>query len=265
MKRMGVMVSVFGMAAAACAHAADFPWQSRVGDDPAGILESTWLDAVLSAESRRMSSLGIGSALSGDRAEVRTRDFSLTEPVSGQFSYIGDPFDPHFKRVVRLSLLRSVPTEEGRAVNMSATLGAARGARLAPGVRMRNLFSARTALSVPIGESLRADFRVSYLSGTGVRSRFMGPSFETRDPAAIAVAASLDYSHTNWHAGPFVQWSKAGADVVNVAGVSAAWRVTTRATAYAAYYGYRFSEIDTALPPVNTAGSAVIVGFDYRL
>ena len=39
----------------------------------------------------------------------------------------------------------------------------------------------------------------------------------------------------------------------------------TRSSDIAAYYGYRFSAIDAALPPVNTAGSAVIVGFDYRL
>lgn len=265
MKRMRVMVTAIGLAAAASAHASEPPWNSRIGDDPAGILESAWLDAVLSAESRRMASLGIGSALSGDRAEVRTRDFALTEPVSAQVAYIGDPFDPHFRRAVRLSLLRSVVVEQGRSFDMSATLGLARGARLAPGVRMRNLFSARTALSVPIGDSLRADFRASYLSGTGVRSRWLGSSFETRDPAAIAVAASLDYARAKWHAGPFVQWSKAGADVVNVAGVSVSWRATQRARGYAAWYGYRFSDIDPALPPVNTAGNAVIVGFDYRL
>jgi len=120
-------------------------------------------------------------------------------------------------------------------------------------------------LSLPIGDSLRAGFHANYMSGTGVRSRFMGSSFETRDPAALAVAASLDYAHANWHAGPFVQWSKAGADAVDVAGVSAAWRATKRATGYAAYYGYWFSEIDPALPSENTAGSAVIIGFDYRL
>src|SRR5882672_6406312 len=98
MIRMRLMVTAIGTAAAACAHSAELPWNSHVGDDPAGILESAWLDAVLSAESQRMASLGIGSALIGDRADVRTRDFSLTEPVSGQLSYIRDPFDPHFRR-----------------------------------------------------------------------------------------------------------------------------------------------------------------------
>jgi hypothetical protein len=130
---------------------------------------------------------------------------------------------------------------------------------------MRNLKSARVGLSVPIGDSLRGGFHANYLSGTGVRSRFMGSSFETRDPAALAIAANVIYAHANWRAGPFLQWSKAGADVVNVVGVSATWRATKRATGYAACYGYRFSDIDPALPPVNTAGSVVIVGFDYRL
>ena len=86
-----------------------------------------------------------------------------------------------------------------------------------------------------------------------------------KDPAAVAVAASLDYTRGNWHAGPFVQWSKAGEDVVNVEGVSASLKLTNRATAYAAYYGYQFSETDATLPAVNTAGNVLIVGFDYRL
>ncbi|HZF16450.1 MAG TPA: hypothetical protein VE046_10945 [Steroidobacteraceae bacterium] len=258
-------IVVAGFAGAMAAYGDDLPGEPRSAGDPAGILESVWLDAVLSADTRRMSSLGIGAALSGDPAESRTRDLSLEEPVSAQFAYIRDPFDPRFARVVRVSLLRSVPTLAGRAYNLSGTLGFARGARLAPGVRMRNLFSARTALSIPLAKSWRANFRANYIGGTGMRSRFIGDDYETHDPAAVALAASLDYGRGRWHTGPFIQWSRAGEDVVNVAGASASYRVTSRATAYAAYYGYQFTRTDALMRAANTAGDALIVGFDYRL
>jgi len=244
---------------------AEFGPASGPSLDPAGGLQTAFLDDELGAQLRELSVLGFAASLSDDRSAKALYVSPKWRGLLGGLSYASNAKDPRFTDLVQAGLTHDRYWKHN-ALHVGGSYSFARAGESAG---QRDLRSVNLGATLVVNYDWMLGASLTYDGTSGVsRSAPRGASIDE----AWGSVASLNYNRGSWTAGAFVQWStregdvdRAGDDRLRALEAGLSYRVSTKLRFYGAWYYFDFDDEGGELAADRHEGSIVLVGLRATL
>lgn len=245
---------------------AEFGPASGPSLDPAGRLQTTFLEPALARQIDSLTGLGVAAAQFGDESPKILYVTPKYRGWLGGLSFADDADDPRYRELVQGGLTREKYWRQN-VLRAGGSFALANGARDAAAARFRDLRSASVGASVTLDDALVFGIAASYDGHGGLPAA----GGETGISSAWGVTTSVNYNHGPWAFGGYYQYATAEGDLL-VAGddrlsafeVGASYRWTTRLRAYGGWFHYDFND-EGGAGPQSRAGGVFLFGIRVAL
>ena len=234
--------------------------------EPAGDLQTAFLDRTLAARIKSLSSLGFSASLADDESNKVVYVAPRTHGFIAGLSYSADPQDSRFMRLFQSGLVR----EWYWAQNELRIGGSYTFAQGRPGIQaVRDLQSLNLGVSATIDDDWSIGASVTY-NGTSGLPNVVASNHHLA--AAVGATVSVNYNTGPWTFGGYYQWASnegdvqiAGSDRLQVLELGASYRWSTHWRLYSAAYRYDLSETSGQLSTSPQRGTVWLLGIRAAL
>lgn len=245
---------------------AEFGPASGPSLDPAGGLQTAFLDDALAAQMRELSVLGFAASLSDDRSAKALYVSPKWRGLLAGLSYASNATDPRFTDLVQAGLTHDRYWKDN-VLHVGGSYSFARAARAASG--QRDLHSLNVGATLVLDYDWMLGASVTYNGSSGM-SQPTAPN--TSIDEAWGSVVSLNYNRGPWTAGAFVQWGthegdagRAGDDRLRAFEAGLSYRVSTKLRFYGAWYYFDFDDEGGQLAADRHGGSIALIGLRATL
>lgn len=245
---------------------AEFGPASGPSLDPAGGLQTAFLDDALAAQIRELSVLGFAASLSDDRSAKALYVSPKWRGLLAGFSYASNATDARFADLVQAGLTHDRYWKDN-VLHVGGSYSFARAERESAG--QRDLHSLNLGATLVLNYDWMLGASITYDGSSGV-SRTGTPSASTDE--AWGSVVSINYNRGPWTAGAFAQWStregdagRAGDDRLRALEAGASYRLSTKLRFYGGWYYFDFDDEGGELAADRHGGSVALVGLRATL
>jgi hypothetical protein len=245
---------------------AEFGPASGPSLDPAGGLQTAFLDDALAAQLRELSVLGFAASLSDDRSAKALYVSPKWRGLLAGLSYAANATDLRFKDLVQAGLTHDRYWNDN-VLHVGGSYSFGRAAREVAG--QRDLHSINLGATLVLNYDWMLGASVGYDGSSGT-SGSASPGASIDD--AWGTVVSLNYNQGPWTAGAFAQWStregdvdRRGDDRLRALEAGLSYRVSTKLRFYGAWYYFDFDDEGGALTAERHGGTIVLVGLRATL
>lgn len=240
---------------------AEFGPASGPSLDPAGRLQTAFLEPRLAAQINSLTGLGVAAAQFDDQSPKVLYVTPKYRGWLGGLSYANDADDPRYGELVQGGLTHETYWRQN-VLRVGGSFAYAQGSRDAGMLRFHDLQSISIGASVTLDDALMLGISASH-DGDGGQPAAPG---RTSDSAAWGLTTSVNYNHGPWTLGGYYQYGSAEGDVLEPGDdrlsafeIGASYRWTTRLRAYGAWFHYDFTDEGRA-GAMSDAGSVFLLG-----
>lgn len=245
---------------------AEFGPASGPSLDPAGGLQTTFLDSRLAEQINPLTGLGVAAAQFGDQSPKILYVTPKYRGWLGGLSYANDADDPRYGELVQAGLTHETYWSQN-VLRIGGSIAYAQGSHAA-GVRsVSDLRSVSFGASVTLDDALILGLAASY---GGDEGQLVIPG-QVSASGAWGLSSSVNYNTGPWTLGGFSQYGSAEGDVLvpgndrlSAVEIGVSYRWTTRLRAYGAWYRYDFADEGSA-GSMSDAGSVLLFGIRAAL
>lgn len=240
---------------------AEFGPASGPSLDPAGRLQTAFLDAGLAGQINALTGLGVAAAQFEDQSPKILYVTPKHRGWLGGLSYAGDADDPRYRELVQAGLTHEKYWRQN-VLRVGGSYAFAQGSRDAGMPPLRDLQSVSLGATVTLDDALMLGLAVSYDGDGGLPAATGGMSVSP----AWGLTSSVNYNYGPWTLGGYYQYGSAEGDAL-VAGddrlsafeLGASYRWTTKLRAYGGWFYYDFADEGGAGARTG-AGSVFLLG-----
>jgi hypothetical protein len=221
---------------------AEFGPASGPSLDPAGGLQTAFLDSALAPQINSLTTLGFTASLAEDQSAKVLYVSPKRRGFLGGVSFAPNATDPRFRQLVQLGLTHERYWQQN-VFRWGGSYSFARGNARAPGGAVSDLHSLNVGATVVLDDSLILGVSATVNGNSGLPEAALAPN---RSDAWGAVA-SINYNTGPWTWGAYYQLARSEGDVAlraddRLSAVEAglSYRWNTHLRAYGAWFHYDF-------------------------
>lgn len=246
---------------------AEFGPASGPSLDPAGRLQTAFLESGLAAQVAPLTVLGFTAGLAEDESTKILYVSPKRRGFLAGVSFAPDASDPRFRQLAQLGLTHERYWRQN-VLRWGGSYSFARGDPSAPGGAVRDLQSLNLGATLVLNDSLMLGVSAGFNGDSGLPET---PSASGRSDA-WGVVASINYNTGPWTMGAYYQRARSEGDIESSAndrlsaveaGLSYRWN--TRLRAYAAWFHYDFDNEGGAVPADRYRGNVWVAGLRFAL